>query len=1560
MLDLSGLNTQHRPFEPSQSIIDSDSGSEDNNTRPQSSQRVSDNSRYIQQPFRQKDDSILSALSDIGKKLRQRKQLQTSIVLVCSSADEAEEIDADGLRSLGDVDGRRVALSCVESSFEFGRRTVIFKEDVMSRDNVETVRIVSDAPDVIPASEDEGPDTTTGRIHTEKRSKLSASPSFPNLSAQSMQLDADAGLSQLATHESELLDRSEEQTSHILSSSEGTEEHVRSSTSDLTSNLQSQRRPVKLYPLRQRTFQQRKPYTADKQQHARLIGSRNASLRSSLPDDYTREERAFLRHQDDDDDLDYEERAHPATDHDSLVEAEKTSHSKEPSRTIAQGAEMDFFLQDLDEDDLPTIEELRLQSRSQKVPELPTPDNRHPSHQFPPVKLPSALGIRAKRRLQRMVRQSVEPLEPVDARPKEKLVTYRRRPHKSRSSTPTLQEDELPLSPHASPASPPVSDVSSSDAPQIVGYGDISPPRSAMVSSDSEQLESVDEIGHHDSWRHRLSPAYDSSSRKTKIGRSAPRGERLDMIDRMIVRSSQNSHKTKKRASTSHSKKRRRLSGGSSFPKDHRTDHGSPMPSKRRTTTTTDFNGRFSSSAVFKDRGTEHGYDSALSDEIYDHDSLPVSADNRDSRDAESDIESSHGYTQAATDQDLDSEFAAEDSLPMISAHARARRMNGSRGYYMPRYDRNSPTYRPRPLCRSKVAPKPRRIGALDRSLPNRRARPDESRKRKQAPQTKITMKLQSHLTSWCHPLSAQSRPQLFNKPFFHPAKQTTSSDRPQIQTPSPSEPDNPPDDYDIHDIPWEHQDDYEPAHLHSSPEASTPVPALPPARPSSSAMFKMVNHGTLRPDYRPSDEVISNRLYFSQDTYIGRGMLSRLLCFLSEGSTVNILDSESRTSVVLFGKPFTSEWSNPARLEMDLGGVALEFRRRFLFIQEAAQGVDADNHGDRTELTPLLRALENLTLLLMERMRMSSGPARVMLWNVFQHQLVNPIKALADASKGHSSLSSIVMWMLWAIVAWNAIADCTLASDVGDMDATDQAAQSLLERLVTGSDKAFFAQIARIQDYGRRSSGMISGQDVTELWVCVIQILSRREDIWGSLGFWASLNRVVCRTWVKLGTGDNLPTSQVSLTRADEAIILMQELCRLHQFGQGGSSDASIRVNENWELVLWLLQNSWLDGTVPRSQEAERQVRRLLTFCHSRFHIWHWTPNPQVIVQIYRYFASQGFRDMPSERGYRLPEFLKRMISRPSSTSKRPSNPNETRLETLATFDPNMALVESIDKYDRCFEIFLKILAKMIHWQVSTICVESEIDDGIGTHTPNATAISQADVLEGATPLHQAASRTDKIKVCKRLLSSISPALVTTISPDGSGEQSYSSLCNPCNLVLIVALLVPDFIRPSTVGQLRSLLNYEQSDDASRRILLESVFYLGVIWERQGRHIGVTSRNMRSMDKILDFFFGRMETMCREMESDMSVMNESTSYVLRSKRQAPIAALIETTIGYITRLLNSSGDTAVVPEQLPVYPALEYLDQRKCDCNRESSRKALAIRKLDILRSICEIGLSL
>ncbi|KAF9207675.1 hypothetical protein BGZ49_010784 [Haplosporangium sp. Z 27] len=1417
------------------------------------------------------------------------------------------------------------------------------------------------------------------------------------------------------------------------------------------------------YPLRERTFQQRKPYTADKQQHARLIGNRGSSSRSLQSRESYLGDTGLIDQQDDEDDADYEEQDS------SSVNAKIRSASRTKSHETLSGIATingDFHFQDLDEDDLPTIEDLRRQFQSHERISS-SPEINAPLTKSSQVKLLPTLSVRAKRRLERLALLEVEALDPVDMDPivpdmeasplsnsrssfgttrstqnlsseespyiSEAPAVYRidrgseddremsgeggakvstttkipKRPRqhvlpmaffkrnllpddaaalksmRSRSksnrsrmletgSTPEL--DHTKLAHHATRRIAPLKqgdslgdfmaklgqDKSASDGESSSNESFLSDPHDYYESlqsndwgsrptlKDTEPFKDHSPYPAHNHGYQWKAPSYSASSDSDRLEpqdneddyykpvlenttfntysramskASSVRGERLDMIDRMTVRSSKTSV-PKRHTFAPSSRKRRRLSGNMTsvrIPRSISSSRALPGSSK--------------SYALNLDLES----DSASSGD-FQRDFSGGTHKRRAARNSSGNYSFEHQSTYEDAGHDM-YDYSIHNNLSDFESrepHKSAVELE----YPILRYDNTISKPRPRFLSRPKIIPVTRKP-KLTRPSPNTK-RSSHGQSRPRTSKMLLQATLYPHLVGQNLHDTTPHRPQFVNRPAFKAASRITepqgSTNREQFSAHQERRISQ----TSIDDCTLIHQDEGSGAGTHPGQELLSEHETI--AQPISVILNRLVSEShdsafSVETTAIISNGTIPNGIYFSRDTYIGRGLLSQLLRSMSIKPSDVVANPGYKSSAVFFGQSFLPGWDDFSRVEHDLGLVVLDWKQRLRSIQELLQSRSAsDFRGGTyapTEITANLLALENMTILLIERFTISPLQSSI-FWKVFRSEVVIPLEKLAEESLPEQEqpvISVLLLWVRWAIVTWSILAACMLPEE---REFVDNRVQVLLRQLLEASNAEFVIKLSRLVGPKQVSQSVIYGQDVVEIWVCIIQILNRYSELHSNKqDFWSLFNRQVLQMWLsdrnQVAAKGVMGETSVSVKewqgRANHVFGLLRELCKLHQFGRDGSSNSAVLVGDNWELIVWLLQNNWLNGEQQETVDSEIQLREFLVFCHSRIYDWSWIPSSHVIVHIYRYFANRRFRDMPTEHGYRLPEFLKNMTTAPHRRQGQSESQHINDMQPQTVFSLNLPLLETVDRYDRCFEIFLKILAKTVNWHVCSIIDDNDTTNAFSTPNMNSQADSN-DGLANQAVSYQMLSKSEKIKACKRLLSSISPVFVATISSTSLSEQTYSSLCNPCNLVLIVALLVPDFIRPSTVGQLRSLLNFEESDDVSRRILLESMFYLGTIWQRQSEYSVASEKSTRSIQTMLDYIFDKLEFLCQVLENEIAAIHNSngTEYVPRSKRHTPVAALIETTLGYITRLMCNEAN---LNQDQVAYPSVAYLDQR-------------------------------
>ncbi|GJJ74684.1 hypothetical protein EMPS_07042 [Entomortierella parvispora] len=1381
--------------------------------------------------------------------------------------------------------------------------------------------------------------------------------------------------------------------------------------------------PVRSYPLRMRTFQQQKPYTADKQHHARLIGRKEASVvptrRSAyIPDD-------FSNLQEDSEDSDYEE--------EHLLERQVETSSL-PSRAASERRAdsepaPEWLLEELDDDDLPTLEEMKRQgfATSREIADRHNPG----SNLSPIVRLPPKLNARAKKRLEKLARQALDPLDSLDSvpslipQPQERMPSHRRllntgSKSKSRKAITISSADGSEDEGHARDASPlnsnsihPTSNLSESsteEAPQPASVPkktkkhrqhvlpmaffkrNLIPEDAAALRSmrskkanrsKSFGAESTSEtehvqLAHHartrissgqgagklDDFIAQLaldrsdddsepggSPSdvddgYDSRRRSSWVdlldertdqsplrvprrssGRPIPRdtqpsssytrlsepnptrnnvdsysdsghdydrsqsrerssspplkstrkrtqGERLDMIDRMIVRSSRPS--TKHRSSgKDRSNKRRRISGNLQPSKYHR-HHFSGDERSNQDIGPFFSDEDFSTYPVDSRPSHSRNYPRERSDAFSDGGSIP------------SDVEMSDGPS---------GRFRRSISGTPPLHQSRSQRMS-----YLERYDTTAPpARRRRPTIRTAVVSRktpaaPLRWGS---TVPSKKSR-STTQKKSAKPGTRT---IQSQLSSWTLPAhSSGGLPQFLNKPFFEPARRVPRPAVP-VALHSKSNGDNiSSKDMDVYqptDQPWDEQDDFE----NDSPREP---PMQVQQNPSTSALslrpvqMPTISNRNVDADtrHRLSLSSIANGLYFSRESYIGHGMLSRILKAVDDGCTSTGTITESTSSeAVFFGQSY-SFGLDALATEKGFQVIKTSWTQRLEQLISEQEPISRMDNSDQHTQNDVLQAFETMTVLLIDRLSQGSYSDRCSFWRVFHEHLVLDLsKLLSEKSlEGKSSMGEkAILWGQWALVTWVILADCAIQSE---SEHSADLIQTLMHTAVTRSDSCWVSRIKGAEQTAASLQGVIYGQDLMEVWVCFIKLLdsASRKSRCGT--FWETFNN---ESLNQLGpeTSEQNPESDTDFLESNGRRILglVMVLGKLHQFDRNGSSNGDLRPSANWKPIVQVLQQGWLDNSSEGgTRKSELRLREYLEFHHSLIRLWGWTPCTETAIVVYRSFATRDFRDLSTEPGYRLPEFLQRMIASPANLI--------------------MTISESVDRHDRCFEVFLKILAKTIQSQVDVIASCEDV-------APVALDESQSSSNRGTSPtLNQTTSRKDLIRSCKRMLSSISPAVVTLYPVSGITNQSYSTLCNTCNLVLLIALLVPDFIRPSTVGQLRSLLNYDDSDAASRRIMLESIYYLGVIWRRSDSQDPLKRRG-RSLANISDYFYGRIDSMGVELDKELK-SEQNAGYISRSRRQNPIEALIETAMTYVMRLLHDKDGEIVTS-----FPCTSFLDRR-------------------------------
>ncbi|KAG0241176.1 hypothetical protein BGW41_006169 [Actinomortierella wolfii] len=720
------------------------------------------------------------------------------------------------------------------------------------------------------------------------------------------------------------------------------------------------------------------------------------------------------------------------------------------------------------------------------------------------------------------------------------------------------------------------------------------------------------------------------------------------------------------------------------------------------------------------------------------------------------------------------------------------------------------------------------------------------------------------------------------------------------------------------------------------------------------------------------------NGVYFHHDTYIGRNRLSQLLCAMSSPQALNL---DTNASFQLFNEWFLPDWTQPQLFMDGLLPVFYQIRECCATIQEISQKQRRvrtkaeywrlDINRAKTAVDVCLKTLDIITHTLLVRVGLLSSVQQKEFWSPFIEGFCRSLEDLLDTieedyNQDHGAKdnpSRFPDWLFllngrWTFVAWAALferlkADRFFAGRENTRQNGDgynltlhRAVDALVRLLIPASDEAFCRRMNRIVAYGQKStaSQAVTGEHVMEMWICLIQVLRQIEDLDQSKDtstqgrLWIHFNRYIQEEMLgkeALEERERLASDNWTQEKTNHVFRLIVNLCRLHQFDKQGCSDTKLRAHENWILIEWLAKNRWAIGLHAREaglnaqavKSREQHFRDLLIYCHRLLTVWDWTPSLEIVMRLCRGFSTRGYADPSIDPGYRMPELVKQLIVRDTSTSRIPVEKQRRIAGVVLDIE---LLEELMPDHDRCFEIFLKIAGLTILHHVQLVENEQESEQKSSTtKAAPSTGTAGPSSATSSASANETRSRQQacsfNMRECRRLLAFLSPVAHTSFPPSRPpGGPGYSTLCNPCSLLLLTTILSFDSIRPSSIAHMNNFLDFDASDDAAQRIMLQAMTYLGLAWQRQG----VTNRAAfpkRQIDEILEFLFSKLQKYTTTYEQDLQAMEkEANAYIPRDKRLYPVASLIEACLGHVQELLMQLDSLHLTP-----YPALAYLDQR-------------------------------
>ncbi|KAG0263166.1 hypothetical protein BGZ95_003873, partial [Linnemannia exigua] len=692
----------------------------------------------------------------------------------------------------------------------------------------------------------------------------------------------------------------------------------------------------------------------------------------------------------------------------------------------------------------------------------------------------------------------------------------------------------------------------------------------------------------------------------------------------------------------------------------------------------------------------------------------------------------------------------------------------------------------------------------------------------------------------------------------------------------------------------------------------------------------------------------------FSKATYIGNSSLSRLLRAAWLWRQDTHLPEEALSDVVVMGVSFSWDWPEKQVMEYEMGAAVFELLKTLERIQHQSHRVDSKAIEESlADLLIVVQALEGFTTVLINGLNHPILMGRHRVWKTFELSVLKPLHAFAEAAEvraGQSSSSPAVtslLWLEWGVVSWLFLNESAGREEecLGDCE-MGTVCSSLLGRLFKADDASFFDAVGMLRDGRQGPKDSIKGSDVVEVWICLIHTLNQAAQHHQSRGFWTYFNSQVGRSWAEeeesaMEVVGDATSGETRSVRGRRFLDMMLELCALHQFGVDGSSHASITVPENWVLVYWLLEHKLLDLALSETEEMELQCRHVTVFCHRLLLVWKWGPGEYPVASISKYLRLRHYRDMPSEGGHRFPDFLKKMIDTSIADLEQDYNiPKDDDVEPqphyyvpagqIATvpriprLSVDLSLAETVSCTDSAFEIFLKLVILTFHQLVGLLSQEPKVFVG----PRPLTMVPRMDdpknpQLETVTLLN----KVEKYKSCKRLASKILCSSSDLLLERTSDLDRSSSVCNSCNVVLVIALMVPDCVRNVSVRDVEGILDPNVPDDNLLEIIIHTHYYLGTIWQRQAALGKLAIWNHRHVEFILNVYNEHLVELRPRLEKESPPPEEPTSRNrITFRPQRPATNLAGLILGLMTRLLKSGGRLA--PEGTS-YPKVAFLDKR-------------------------------
>ncbi|KAG4304007.1 hypothetical protein PORY_002530 [Pneumocystis oryctolagi] len=279
------------------------------------------------------------------------------------------------------------------------------------------------------------------------------------------------------------------------------------------------------------------------------------------------------------------------------------------------------------------------------------------------------------------------------------------------------------------------------------------------------------------------------------------------------------------------------------------------------------------------------------------------------------------------------------------------------------------------------------------------------------------------------------------------------------------------------------------------------------------------------------------------------------------------------------------------------------------------------------------------------------------------------------------------------------------------------------------------------------------------EVWIVTIRIADFSSTLFNQSisNFWSLLNSELKITDLEI----------YEFLDHEKCWYSIMNLVMLYQFNVSGIS-CFPNGPDNWIMIEKILSNFFENIEVYNKElgnSRDAYVRTLFGRCHYFISTWKWSYARSIVILLYTFFSKRQLRNLPSENTIGYPRFIQNLDIDPST---------------------------SIETYDTCFHIFLKLIILVIEQ------FKIQLDNSF---------ISSKDL--------------------KNLMSRITPLHNRKYSNDQElSIEDFISLENHHSLLLTLFRIVPVQYRPPIV-MIQDLLQIENAHCKARLVNIKAWFYL-------------------------------------------------------------------------------------------------------------------------------------